>query len=107
MMKNAMLLPCVARAAAMVGGVRPLGAKLGVKPTTFYHWGRVPGKRVLAIEKITSGQITRHDLRPDLYPLTHKPVDEQAVRRIIREEMIDLVRQVTAGITMEISKGHK
>lgn len=31
--------------------------------------GRVPAERVLDVERITNGQVTRHQLRPDLYPL--------------------------------------
>jgi DNA-binding transcriptional regulator YdaS (Cro superfamily) len=105
--KNTSLLPCVAKAAAIVGGVRRLAKTLGLKHTTFYQWDRVPGKHVLAIEEITNGQITRHDLRPDLYPMTHIPVDEDAVRRIFREEMADMVRQITTSVALEISRRTK
>jgi DNA-binding transcriptional regulator YdaS (Cro superfamily) len=28
----------------------------------------VPATRVLEIERITEGEVTRHELRPDLYP---------------------------------------
>lgn len=31
-------------------------------------WKRVPAEYVLAIESILDGELTRHDLRPDLYP---------------------------------------
>jgi len=31
--------------------------------------GRVPAERVLAIENATDGVISRHELRPDLYPV--------------------------------------
>jgi DNA-binding transcriptional regulator YdaS (Cro superfamily) len=30
--------------------------------------GRVPSERVLQVEAATDGQVTRHEMRPDLYP---------------------------------------
>ncbi len=35
------------------------------------HWRNrgVPAERVLEIEAATEGKVTRHELRPDLYPL--------------------------------------
>lgn len=30
--------------------------------------GRVPAERVLLLERATQGRLSRHDLRPDLYP---------------------------------------
>jgi DNA-binding transcriptional regulator YdaS (Cro superfamily) len=32
------------------------------------HGGRVPAEWCLPLEEATNGKITRHDLRPDLYP---------------------------------------
>lgn len=32
------------------------------------QWKIAPPLRVLAIEKATGGRVTRHQLRPDLYP---------------------------------------
>jgi DNA-binding transcriptional regulator YdaS (Cro superfamily) len=34
--------------------------------------GKVPAERVLSIESATDGAVTRHELRPDLYP-TEQP----------------------------------
>ncbi len=60
------------KAIAIVGGQTQLARLLGVKQAHVWHWlkkaGRVPGEHVLAIEKATGGEITRHQLRPDLYP---------------------------------------
>lgn len=60
------------RAIDMVGGQSQLARLLGVKQANVWHWlkkaDRVPGEFVLAIETATGGQVTRHDLRPDLYP---------------------------------------
>lgn len=56
----------IRRAAARVGGVRTLAGRLGVTRAALYAWRRVPAERVLMIESITG--VSRHDLRPDLYP---------------------------------------
>lgn len=60
------------KAVALVGGQTQLARLLGVKQANVWHWlnkaERVPGEYVLAIESATGGQVTRHDLRPDLYP---------------------------------------
>lgn len=31
-------------------------------------WKRCPAPRVLQVEAATNGEVTRHELRPDLYP---------------------------------------
>jgi len=50
-----------------------LAAALGVTQGTVSHWlngrARIPAERVLAIETATGGKVTRHELRPDLYPV--------------------------------------
>lgn len=45
-----------------------LAERFGVNKTTVLRWkdGRIPAERVLDIERVTG--ISRHDLRPDLYP---------------------------------------
>lgn len=37
---------------------------------TVYQWTKrgVPANRVLDIERVTKGAVTRYELRPDLYP---------------------------------------
>jgi len=35
------------------------------------HWlvkGKIPAERVLQLERVSGGKMTRHELRPDLYP---------------------------------------
>jgi DNA-binding transcriptional regulator YdaS (Cro superfamily) len=44
-----------------------LAAALKVSPGAISQWDRVPAERVLDVERITG--ISRHELRPDLYPL--------------------------------------
>lgn len=60
------------KAIAIVGGQTQLARLLGVKQANVWHWlnkaVHVPGEYVLAIEKATGGEVTRHQLRPDLYP---------------------------------------
>ena len=54
-----------------VGGQPNLAKVLGIRQQSVSKWvraGRAPATRVLAIEKATGGHITRHQLRPDLYP---------------------------------------
>ncbi len=55
------------RAIEAAGGVRRLGALVGVTGQAVSQWGRVPAGRVLAVEAATNGAVTRHDLRPDIF----------------------------------------
>ena len=50
------------------GGVRALGRLLGINYQLISHWKkrRVPAEWVLRLEHITG--VSRHDLRPDIYP---------------------------------------
>lgn len=61
----------VVDAARIVGGISKLANILGVRRQTFYQWRRVPSVRVLAIEAATDGKVSRHEIRPDLYPEDH------------------------------------
>lgn len=48
--------------------------KLGVTPGAVWQWCngyRMSAEKVLPIERATDGNVTRHDLRPDLYPKEH------------------------------------
>jgi TorA maturation chaperone TorD len=62
----------LAAAVDIVGGQAKLARLLGVSQPNVWHWlhksERVPGEYVLKIEQATGGQVSRHDLRPDLYP---------------------------------------
>lgn len=62
----------LARAVEVVGGQTQLARLLGVKQANVWHWlnraDHVPGEFVLAIERATGGEVSRHELRPDLYP---------------------------------------
>lgn len=54
------------RAAVAVGGFPELASMLGVTRHALYQWDKVPSERVLAVEAASG--VSRHDLRPDLYP---------------------------------------
>ena len=62
------------KAIQLAGGPAALAAKLktitGKKITrnAISQWERVPDRRVLEVETAIDRQITRHELRPDLYP---------------------------------------
>ncbi len=51
----------------LVGGVALLAEKLGVTGPAVYQWDRAPPNRCLAIEQATEGQVTRYQLRPDIF----------------------------------------
>lgn len=58
------------------GGGAALAAALStdgrtITPQAISDWkanDRIPGGRVLAVEKVLKGKVTRHQMRPDLYP---------------------------------------
>ena len=60
------------RAKSLLGSEAALAAVVGVKQPSVNHIlnrGKyVPAKWCLAVERATEGAITRHELRPDLYP---------------------------------------
>lgn len=60
------MINIVAKAVKKAGGESSLARQLSIKHNAFYVWKRIPAERVLKIERITG--ISRHDLRPDLYP---------------------------------------
>jgi len=55
------------QALASVGGKAALARQLGVSRQAVQAWKATPVRHVLQIEKITG--VSRHDLRPDVYPL--------------------------------------
>jgi DNA-binding transcriptional regulator YdaS (Cro superfamily) len=42
---------------------------LGITPQAVRAWDRCPAERVLVMERLCGGAVTRHQLRPDLYPI--------------------------------------
>lgn len=62
------MLPIVRKACELVGGPSKLAEKVGVSRQMLYEWEKITAEYVLPIEAATAGQITRHEMRPDLYP---------------------------------------
>lgn len=63
------------KAVEIAGGKAALARTVGVTYQAVQQWvasGRCPPTRVLAIEKATRGEVSRHDLRPDIYPETRQ-----------------------------------
>lgn len=68
-------MKAIERAVELVGGQQALAMKCGVRYQAVQKWirgNRVPAERVLAIETATDGQVSRYELRPDLYPPLEK-----------------------------------
>ncbi|MBK8752402.1 MAG: helix-turn-helix domain-containing protein [Candidatus Competibacteraceae bacterium] len=56
------------------GGQTHLAKAIGLKQGHIWFWlkrGRIPAERVLAVEAATG--ISRHELRPDIYPEPDRP----------------------------------
>jgi len=68
-------LECLQRAIAIVGGQSAMARACGLKQGHIWAWlnkaSRCPAEHVLGVEEATGGEISRHQLRPDLYP--HPP----------------------------------
>jgi len=66
----------VKRAIELAGGQLKLANLVNVKQCTVSAWllrnKKIPAQHVLAIEKALNYKITRHELRPDLYPKEDK-----------------------------------
>lgn len=64
-------MSAIQKACELVGGQSKLAVALGITPQAVHQLvvkGHVPAERVLEIERATGGRVTRHELRPDLYP---------------------------------------
>ncbi len=62
-MKDAPLL----KAIALAGSASELSRRLGLHPSAVAAWKRIPLPRVLAIEGLFPGEITRYEMRPDYW----------------------------------------
>lgn len=49
------------------GGLKAISEPCGVSEQAVCQWDKVPPKHVLTVERVSG--ISRHQLRPDLYPL--------------------------------------
>lgn len=55
------------RAISIIGGPTMTAGLLGIKPQAVSQWKQAPVSRVLRLEEATGGDVTRYDLRPDIY----------------------------------------
>ena len=61
----------IERAVEIIGSQSAVARIFGIKPQAVQLWcstGKVPAERVLEIERATNGDVSRHELRPDIYP---------------------------------------
>lgn len=56
-----------ARAIAILGGPRKVSVRYDISVQAVYKWSKIPVDRVLEIEKATGAQVTRYEMRPDIY----------------------------------------
>lgn len=66
-MDNELIESGLAKARKKAGGNAGIGRGLGITSQAIGQWKRVPAERVLDVERITG--VSRHELRPDLYPV--------------------------------------
>jgi DNA-binding transcriptional regulator YdaS (Cro superfamily) len=60
----------IEKAARLVGSQTALAKELQITPQAVQQWvasGKPPSNRCIAIEKAVSGEVTRYDLRPDVF----------------------------------------
>ena len=60
--------PILLEAIKLGGGPGAVGAVLGISREAVQQWRRCPAERVIQLERVIGGRITRQQLRPDLYP---------------------------------------
>lgn len=63
-------LQALTKAAKLAGSIAALGRLINVTPQSIHVWRRCkrcPAERAIQIEKALNGQVTRAELRPDLF----------------------------------------
>lgn len=67
-----MTIAALQKAITVLGSQSALAREVGVKQGNVWNWlnitKKVPAEYVLKIETATGGAISRHELRPDIYP---------------------------------------
>ncbi|OGT30437.1 MAG: hypothetical protein A3E87_01755 [Gammaproteobacteria bacterium RIFCSPHIGHO2_12_FULL_35_23] len=66
--KNHPYFKALQKAIDVIGSQSAVARAVGVTQQTVYLWDYVPAHHVLKVEAATNGAVTRHELRPDLYP---------------------------------------
>lgn len=63
-------MDALSKAIELADGVTRMAEKLGLRQSVVSNWkrrGQVPAERCLAIEQVTGGEVTRYELRPDVF----------------------------------------
>lgn len=65
------MLEALERAISIAGGQSELARRIKAKQQTVHYWvstaGKAPAEYVRAIEAAVDGQVTRYELRPDVF----------------------------------------
>ena len=69
-----------------VGGLHALGRALGISHKAIMYWQKTPPRRVLDVERVSG--VSRHDLRPDIYPIETDPV----AKKVMADQQRELVK---------------
>ena len=58
------------KAIKAAGSARVLASRIGVGPMAVSQWKKrgIPADRVLEVVRAVEGEVTPHELRPDMYP---------------------------------------
>lgn len=60
-----------------VNAALPEGEK--VSPQAVFKWAqRIPSERVLLLERLSRGEVSRHEMRPDIFGTAPAPADKAA-----------------------------
>lgn len=63
----------VVKAIEKAGGAKKIAQALEISHQAVSKWPyRLPAERVLDLERLCDRAVTRHELRPDLYPRDHE-----------------------------------
>lgn len=68
---------CTALAVLLAGGATAVADALKISHQAVYLWvktNKCPANRVLQLEQLCRGQVTRYQLRPDIYPMETMPL---------------------------------
>lgn len=73
-----MTKPALQRSCEAVGGQKALADLIGTTQSQVWFWLKrskkgVPAEYCAKIEEATKGEVSKHELRPDLYPADKRP----------------------------------
>lgn len=60
------------------GGAPTVAKALGISLQAVWKWRLVPAERVVALEGLAGGRVTRHQMRPDIFGPAPKPAKAAA-----------------------------